>query len=156
MQERRKSTANALTHWYPGHVCQTSRNIEQSGWDGCCNLGYPSPIHETNLNTLRPRQNGCQYPDDIFKCIYLNENIYISIKISLKFVPNGRINNIPALSAPMVHSLVTHLCITRPQWVNSNLMKSRFHRASISFSNRLARLRSVWQYHCRVLWKIKK
>ena len=24
--------------------------------------------------------------DDIFKCIFLNENIWISIKISLKFV----------------------------------------------------------------------
>ena len=34
---------------------------------------------------------------DIFKCIFLNENIWISIKISLKFVPKGPINNIPAL-----------------------------------------------------------
>ena len=35
--------------------------------------------------------------DDIFKCIFLNENVWISIKISLKFVPKGLINNIPAL-----------------------------------------------------------
>ena len=33
---------------------------------------------------------------DIFKCIFLNENIWISINISLKFVPKCRINNIPA------------------------------------------------------------
>ena len=26
------------------------------------------------LNTLRPRQNGSYFPDDIFKCILLNEN----------------------------------------------------------------------------------
>ena len=39
------------------------------------------------FNTLRPRQNGCQFPDDIFKYIFLNENVKISIKISLKFVP---------------------------------------------------------------------
>ena len=32
-----------------------------------------------------------------FKCIFLNENVLISIKISLKFVPKGQINNIPAL-----------------------------------------------------------
>ena len=32
-----------------------------------------------------------------FKCIFLNENICISIKISLKFVPKLQINNIPAL-----------------------------------------------------------
>ena len=37
-----------------------------------------------------------QMADDSFKCIYLNENICISITISLKFVPNGSINNIPA------------------------------------------------------------
>ena len=33
----------------------------------------------------------------IFKCIFLNENMWISIKISLKFGPKGSINNIPAL-----------------------------------------------------------
>ena len=37
------------------------------------------------------------FPGDIFKCIFLNENVLISIKISLKFVPKGQINNIPAL-----------------------------------------------------------
>ena len=31
------------------------------------------------------------------KCIYLNENVWIPIKISLKFVPKGPINNVPAL-----------------------------------------------------------
>ena len=33
----------------------------------------------------------------IFKCILVNENVWIIIKISLKFVPKGPINNIPAL-----------------------------------------------------------
>ena len=28
-----------------------------------------------NFNTLRLRQNVCQFPDDIFKCIFLNENM---------------------------------------------------------------------------------
>ena len=35
--------------------------------------------------------------NDIFKCIFLNENISISINISLKFVPKGPSNNILAL-----------------------------------------------------------
>ena len=48
-----------------------------------CNLEYQS---ESHLNTLRPRQNGRHFADDIFKCIFLNENKQISIKISLKFV----------------------------------------------------------------------
>ena len=35
--------------------------------------------------------------DDIFKCIFLNENDRISIQISLKFVPRSPIDNKPAL-----------------------------------------------------------
>ena len=84
------------------------------------------------FNTLRPRQNGRHFADAIFKCIFLNENARISLKISLEFVPKVRINNIPALvqimawrrpgdkplSEPMMVSLLTHICITRPQWVN--------------------------------------
>ena len=84
-----------------------------------------------SINTLRPRQNGHHFPDDNFKCIFLNENVWIWIKISLKFVPKGLINKIPALvqvmawcrpgakplSEPMLISLPTHICVTRPQWV---------------------------------------
>ena len=78
------------------------------------------------------RQNGRHFPDDIFKWIFLIENVWISIHISLKFVLKGLINNIPALvqamawrrpgdkplSEPMMVSLLTHICVTRPQWVN--------------------------------------
>ena len=84
------------------------------------------------FNTLRPRQNGWHFPYDIFKCIFLFENVWIWIKISLKFVPKVRINNIPALvqimtwcrigdkplSEPMMVNLLMHICVTRPQWVN--------------------------------------
>ena len=49
------------------------------------------------VNTLRPRQYGRHFPDDTSKRIFLNENVRISIKISLKFVPKGPINKIPAL-----------------------------------------------------------
>ena len=49
------------------------------------------------LNTLMQRQKGCLFVDDTFKRIFLNENVRISIKISLKFVPKVPINNIPAL-----------------------------------------------------------
>ena len=38
---------------------------------------------------LRPKSNGRHFPDDIFKCIFLNENIWIWIQISLKFVPKS-------------------------------------------------------------------
>ena len=56
------------------------------------------------------------------------------IKISLKFVTKGPINNIPALvqimawrwpgdkplSEPMMISLLMHICVTWPQWVKDN------------------------------------
>ena len=88
------------------------------------------------INTLRPRQDGRYFADDVLKCIFLNENVLISLKIPLKFVPMGPINNIPAmvqimawrrpgdkpLSEPMMVSLLTHICATRPQWVTSNKM----------------------------------
>ena len=62
---------------------------------------------------------------------FVNENVRISIEFSLKFVPKGPINNIPALvqimawrrpgdkplSEPMMVSVLTHICVTRPQWV---------------------------------------
>ena len=86
------------------------------------------------LNTLRPRQNEQLFADDIFKCIFFNENVIISIKISLKFIPKCSINNIPSLvqimawclpgdkplSEPMMVRLLTHICVTRPQWVKSS------------------------------------
>ena len=39
------------------------------------------------FNTLRPRQNGHHFADDIFKCIFFNENVWISLKITLRIVP---------------------------------------------------------------------
>ena len=51
----------------------------------------------TPFNTLRPSQNGRHFADDYFKYIFFTEKIGISIESSLKFVPQGRINNTPAL-----------------------------------------------------------
>ena len=81
-------------------------------------------------NTLRQAQNGQHLSNDIFKCIFLNENAWI-FKILLKFVLEGPINNIPAsvqimswhqpgdkpLSEPIMVRLLTHICITWPQWL---------------------------------------
>ena len=80
------------------------------------------------IDTLRLRQNG-QNTTDIYKCIFLNENMWISAKISLKFVPRGPIKNIPALvqmmdfhwpddkplSEPIMVSLLMHIFVTQPQ-----------------------------------------
>ena len=83
-----------------------------------------------------PRQNGRLFADDTFKRIFLNENIRISTKNSLKFVSKGLINNIPALvlimawrrpgdkplSESMLVRSLTHICVTRPQWVKSTML----------------------------------
>ena len=85
------------------------------------------------FNTLKPRQNGRHFADDTFKCVFVDENIWIAIDILLKFVPYGPINNIPALvqimawcrpgdkplSEPIMVRVPTHICVTRPQWVKS-------------------------------------
>ena len=87
------------------------------------------------INKLRPRQNGRHFPDDLSKCIFLTENVWILIRISLKFVSKGPINNNPALvqimawrrpgdkplSGPRMENLLTHICFTRPQWVNIHI-----------------------------------
>ena len=83
------------------------------------------------IKLLRPRQNGRRFPD-IFKCIFLNKNVWISLKISLTFVPKVPNNNTPVsvqimvwrwpgdkpLSGPMIVSLVMHICVSQPQWIN--------------------------------------
>ena len=80
--------------------------------------------------------------DDIFKCIFLDENIWIPIKISLKFVPRGPFNNIPALVQtmalrqpgdkpsfePISDNLLTHIRVTRPQWLNRPVPKYKSHK----------------------------
>ena len=49
------------------------------------------------INTFRPRQNRSHFADDMFKCIFLNENVWITLKILLQFVPYDSMNNITAL-----------------------------------------------------------
>ena len=99
--------------------------------DMFCYSGTCSLAGFVSLNTLRPRQDGCQFLYGILKCIFLNEYIWDSLEISLKFAPKGPIDNIAALvqimawhrpgdkplSEPMIVSLLTHICVTRPQWV---------------------------------------
>ena len=97
-------------------------------------------FERSEFNTLRPKQNCRNFPDDIFKCIFFNENIRISIEMSLKFVPVVPINNTPALvqilawrqagdkslSKPMMVSLLTHLWVTLPQWVDTNFARTSY------------------------------
>ena len=120
--------------------------IKEVYWSSICFVSHGPWIgnfHCDCFNTLRPRPNGRHFADDTFKCIFLNEDIRISIKISLKFVPNGPINNIPSLiqimawhrpgdkplSEPMMVRSLMHIWVTRPQWVKWRqcFQQSTFH-----------------------------
>ena len=99
----------------------------------------------SNLNTLRSGQNGCYFPDNIFKWIFLSENVWSLIKVLLKFDPKGPSNNIPAmvqimawrlvgakpLSESMIVSLLLRICVTQPQWVKSTIFKIIFQNSTL-------------------------
>ena len=84
-----------------------------------------------NVKSAHPRRNGHHFTDDIFKCIFLNEDVWIPIKIAMNFVPLGSFDNMPALvqimarrlpgdeplSEAIMINLPTQICVTRPQWV---------------------------------------
>ena len=98
---------SGISHWYGRH---TKRALTHWGRDEI------DAITQTTFS----------------RAFFLSENVWIPTKISLMFVPKGPINNIPALvqimdwrrpgdkplSEPMMVSLLTHICVTRPQWVN--------------------------------------
>ena len=122
------------------------------------------------VNSLRPKRNRHYNSEDIFKCIFLKENVWIPTKISLKFVPKGPINNIPALvqimawrrpgdkplSEPMRVSLLMHTCVTRPQWVKGEWFY--FHCAFIYLSHWQAWyfIRHIQVYFLQDLYSFRK
>ena len=91
------------------------------GWHNCRSTGRM--INDTDvynsLNTLRPRQNGHHFAEDIFKWIFLNENVWIlinNIPALVQIMAWRRPGNKP-LSEPMAVSLLRHVCVTQSQWV---------------------------------------
>ena len=107
------------------------------------------------FNTLRPRQDGRHFADDIFTCIFVNGNCCILVKFSLKYGRNGPIDDNRALvqimawrrsgdkplSEPMMISLPTHICVTRPQWVNT----LRFEKITADYTVK-------WKWWIVVFW----
>ena len=112
-----KPCAHPLSHWW----CDQQFSIRTTKWS------------RDTINSLRPGQDGRRFADDIFTCIFINENCCILIKFSLKYVRKDPIDNNPALvqtmawrrsedktlSEPMMISFTTHICVNRPQWVNA-------------------------------------
>ena len=88
-----------------------------------CIINLCINILHARINTVRPRQNGLHFPDDIFKYIFINENCCILTRFSFELVTKDPINNVPALvqimdwhrpgdrpySEPMVVSWLTYM-----------------------------------------------
>ena len=93
-------------------------------------------LHDTNAwNSLirfpSPGQNSRDFTGIIFRCILMKEQFCFLINMSLKYVHRRPIDNYtvlayfmawcrsaakPLYESMMVRSL-THICVTRPQWV---------------------------------------
>ena len=146
-----------------GQAMACARDHQAITWTTDDWWAHPSEI---SVNTLRPRQNGRHFGNDTFKYLFVNKNVRIVIKISLKFVLKGPVNNIPVLvqimawrrpgdktlSEPMMVSLLTHICVTQPQWVNrnfgcslKNIFEENFVPSFHLFYLGRNELKSIWQ-----------
>ena len=113
----------------PQCVHYIHNNSGHDNWNVYCK--HDAHIHYFGVKHFEAETKWPPLSSRHFECIFLNKNVWISIEISLKFVPKGPINNIPALglimalrrpsdrplSEPMVVRLPTNICTTRPQWV---------------------------------------
>ena len=110
---------DGFNHWYARLSMEVSFDFEALAIINCA------------FNTMSPRQNGRYFSYGIFTCILLKENAWISIKMSVKFVPEGPINTIPTLDYILAwpqsgdktlskwwHSS-TDSSIRHPNWISS-------------------------------------
>ena len=75
-------------------------------WQGCAEIaGIRNPVY-----TLKPRQNGSHFADDIFNRIFFKECVPILITFSVKFVSKGPVNN----NSLLVQVMVCRLFGTKP------------------------------------------
>ena len=78
------------------------------------------PFGCSGVSTLRPRQNSRHFPDDIFKCILLNENC-IFIKNVIEICSQGSNLQYPSIASDNGLLLVRRQAII---WINDGLSSS--------------------------------
>ena len=106
------------------------------------------------INTLRPRQNGHHFPDNIFKCTFLKENVWISIKIPLRLVPKGPINNIQIMTwcqsgdKPLkpINDKYMSLCLNEVKWISGLLFTYSYMQTH----------RNLCRYSSFSAWKVNQ
>ena len=132
--------------WIPGLALVTSSRLEGLGTlalsyliargDCMSHVGIRGIVCEGSLckqyllcgfnNSSPPGQNGRLFTDNIFRCIFMNEKFYISITISLKFVPTGPIDNDPALIQIMTWCQIGDKPLSEPMltWFTDTFMRN--------------------------------
>ena len=110
------------------------------------------------------RRNCYSYVYTHFMLVFIQQLTHWGIRISLKFIPKGLISNILALVQIMVCRrpgdkplpeptiiLLTHICVTRPQWVwsfNQTKWQSPISQFSFTFQQSINTVcfwfRSIW------------
>ena len=120
-----------------------------------------SSVYLEWVNRLRTRHYGHHSADDILKYIFLNKNVWISIKISPEFVPKCPISNISALVQtrawcrpdynplfePRMVRLTRHICVIRLQWVKGyfNVQSHhKIHKVNLHFW--------IQTRFCQIIW----
>ena len=126
-------------------ICEMVAILSRGGW----------------VSTMRPRQNGRHFANDIFKYIFLNENFWIVYNISLKHVPWGPVDNMAALVQIMawrqidnkpLSGAMLYWCLYALLGLNElkgplsycNIDSSQPHVSGTSTTR--VRMPSVWQY----------
>ena len=79
------------SHWW------VYGGLDQQGKSLLVNKASDQLLTVLPVNSLRLRQDGCHFVDDVFTCILLNENFWISNNFSLKCVPWCVIDNMQSL-----------------------------------------------------------
>ena len=104
-------------------------------------LRGPPTISLIKFKHIEAESSGRYFPHDKFKCIFLNKDIWILIKISLKFVPKRPFNNESALGLEIAQcrrtgdkalsetilSSLTHIWGARGRWVNIDSLLAIFY-----------------------------
>ena len=120
----------------------------------CKTYHFMASMTWINFNTLRLRKSGRHFPGNIFKCICLNENVWISVQISLKLITEGPFNNIPALVQITFGGIqVTSHCLSQcwlvywgiyasldlsdfiPEWISNHIHYKGWDEVTYPFPN---------------------
>ena len=82
-------------------------------------MTYDTTCYTLSNDTVRPERNGRPFADSTLNCIFFKEIYCILIKISLKYVPWGQIDNKSALFQKMACPLAVDKSLPEPTMISS-------------------------------------